>query len=44
MLNLTMPKAIQKCIGVIFILVMTLSRLTPMHQTLRYDLLLKGDT
>src|SRR6266436_6688914 len=42
MLNLTMPKAIQKCIGVIFILVMTLLAPDANAQTPRYDLLLKG--
>src|SRR3977135_338246 len=42
MLNLTMPKAIQKCIGVIFILVMTLLAPHANAQTPRYDLLLKG--
>src|SRR4029077_16331069 len=42
MLNLTMPKVIQKCMGVIFILVMTLLAPHANAQTPRYDLLLKG--
>lgn len=37
-----MPKAIQKCFGVIFILVMTLFTPNANAQTPRYDLLLKG--
>jgi dihydroorotase len=42
MLDLTMSKAIQKCSGVIFILVMTLLTPHANAQTPRYDLLLKG--